>query len=581
MSILKIFVLAVFLLPLSLLSTTIASAQPPDVPGIDGAWVGTLKIPSGQVVRIGFNFSRDEDGKLVGKWTSPDQTATAAVLSQISVDNDSIHLTLKDIKGTYDAQIAKNFKVMTGMLHQAGFSMSLSMHKATIYAGSLRDSTGTLRLLFKLANDDSGKRIGIMESVDEGELERPIDSISEHDSSVVYGVSSLGGIFVGTVAPDHGRILGNWFQGSATMALNLVPVPLVPILHRPQDPTKPYPYNEEEVSYQNNEAKISLGATLTLPKGDGPFPAVVLITGSGQQDRNETIFGHHPFWVLADYLTRRGIAVLRVDDRGAGTSGGAFDTSTTLDFASDTRTGIEYLKTRKEINKHKIGLIGHSEGGLIAPMIASNDKNIAFIVLMAGPGIPSREVMHLQRLAMFEGQGKVSETSLRVISGFDAADSLVASLNGGDDPATLARLDSTIMVILQLQTRSSDTSEASKTALGRYASMESHSLLSPWHRYFIAYDPKPALMKVHCPVLAINGSLDRQVPVKEDLDGIRSALKASGNKNVTIVELPGLNHLFQTAKTGGVDEYAKIQETMSTLALETVGDWIEKTVKRK
>jgi pimeloyl-ACP methyl ester carboxylesterase len=576
-----ILVVAVFLLPFSLLSTTIASAQPPDVPGIDGAWVGTLKIPSGQVVRIGFNFSRDEDGKLIGKWTSPDQTATSAVLSQITLENDSIHLTLKDIKGTYDAQITKNSKLMSGMLRQAGFPMSLSMHKATIYAGSLRDSSGTLRLLFKLANDDSGKRIGIMESVDEGEMERPIDSISEHDSSVVYGVSSLAGIFVGIVAPDHGRILGNWIQGSSSITLNLVPVPLVPILRRPQDPTKPYPYNEEEVSYQNKEAKISLGATLTLPKGNGPFPAVVLITGSGQQDRNETIFGHHPFWVLADYLTRRGIAVLRVDDRGAGTSGGAFDTSTTLDFASDTRAGIQYLKTRKEINKHEIGLIGHSEGGLIAPMIASTDKDVAFIVLMAGPGISSREVMHLQRVALFESQGKIDETSLKVITGFDAADSLVATLHGGNDAPTLARLDSMIMVILHLQTGTSDTSDASQKTLGRYATMEKLSLLSPWHRYFIAYDPKPALMKVHCPVLAINGSLDRQVPVKEDLDGIRSALKAGGDKNVTIVELSGLNHLFQTAKTGGVEEYPKIQETVSPLALETIGDWIDKTVKKK
>jgi uncharacterized protein len=336
-----------------------------------------------------------------------------------------------------------------------------------------------------------------------------------------------------------------------------------------QGPTKPYV--EETVTYENKKAGVKLAATLTLPRGAGPFPAVLLITGSSPQDRDETVMGHKPFLVLADYLTRRGVAVLRADDRGIGQSTGNFFTATSADFAEDAQAGVEYLLRRKEINPRQIGLIGHSEGGLIAPMLAARSKDIAFIVMLAGQGLPGDEVLYRQGQELLKAQGANTE---RLDRQRELQTRLFALVRTEKEPEVLDR-----KVRALLDEEVAKLSEEKKQAAARLkAELPAHVQMvkSPWLRFFITYDPRPTLRQVRCPVLALIGSKDLQVAPEPNLRAIEEALRQGGNQDVTIRELPNLNHLFQTCSTGDLAEYAKIKETIAPVALETIASWITK-----
>ena len=327
---------------------------------------------------------------------------------------------------------------------------------------------------------------------------------------------------------------------------------------RPQVPAKPYPYREEQVTYENSAAAVKLAATFTIPSGKGPFPAVVLITGSGPQDRDESVAGHRPFLVLSDYLTRHGIAVLRADDRGIGKSTGNFQTATTADFAADAEAGVAYLNTRSEADPHRIGLVGHSEGGIIAPMLAARNPNVAFIVMMAGPGVPGDEIVEMQTLLIAEANGALLKVAEKQAAQQREIDEIIKA---GSDEAVIGK---------NLRRRAAE-GNLDPVVEGRINIMN-----SPWFRYSLKYDPAVALRKVKCPVLAIYGEKDLQVSPKQNLPIIRRALEESGNKNFEVDELPGLNHLFQTAETGAPREYEEIEETMSPLALEKIANWISK-----
>ncbi len=332
---------------------------------------------------------------------------------------------------------------------------------------------------------------------------------------------------------------------------------------RPQNPVRQSPYNNEDVYFRNESAGIRFAGTLTYPKSEGPFPAAVLITGSGPQDRDETILGHRPFRVLSDYLTRRGIAVLRYDDRGVGGSSGVYDgTDTTEDFAWDALAAVEYLKSRPEIDSGKIGLIGHSEGGTIAPMVAAHSPDVAFIVSMAGQGVTGVELtlMQAETIARAEGESeKDIQTRLLLFRG------TIKIVQEEPDNRTAAD-----RIAEFVQEALSDEKTGTKMAWTE-ALM---GFLIPFERYGLSLDPRTALMNVRCPVLAINGDKDVQVSSVENLAGIRDALMAGGNDRYTIIEFPGLNHLFQHAETGAMSEYGNIEETIAPIVLETIANWI-------
>lgn len=445
------------------------------------------------------------------------------------------------------------------------------------WQGTLKVSGMELRIVFHITQTEDGNLTATMDSPDQGAKDIPVSKVTYHSGHIIMEVAAIRGEYEGTLSGDKTHINGEWRQSGIRLPLNLQKTEKAIEIRRPQEPTPPYPYSEEEVVFSNESAGITLAGTLTFPKSETPLPAVVLVSGSGPQDRDETIMGHRPFWVLADYLTRRGIAVLRYDDRGVGKSGGDFSTATMSDFISDALAGIAYLKTRNEIDPHKIGIIGHSEGGWIAPEIATRSRDVAFIVLMAAPGITGEELLILQNTALMKASGIDKALITKTIQSSRAMFSIVKNVHDSKEAEKrLRRLHKTFMDGL-----SDEQKQAYQQFGGPDTLFEAQltMLLSPWFRQLLSYDPRPFLQKVTCLVLAITGEKDLQVPSRVNLSQIETALKEGGNKQFVIKELPGLNHLFQSAETGLPGEYAKIEETISPVALKTIGDWIVKVTK--
>ena len=440
---------------------------------------------------------------------------------------------------------------------------------AGFWQGKLYVQAGlSLRMVVHIAGS-GGKFTGTMDSPDQGAKDIPIGKIQFEKGKLTLQVTSVAGTFEGKMNDSGTEIAGTWKQGATELPLTLKRESKAPDTTRPQDPTRPYLYDEEKVTYTNPSASgVTLAGTLTLPKGAGPFPAALLITGSGAQDRDEALLGHRPFLVLSDYLTRRGIAVLRVDDRGTAKSTGDFATATSADFATDVRAGINFLKEHKRIDPARIGLIGHSEGGLIAPKVAAATSDVAYIVMMAGPGVNGEKIL-LEQAALIVRASGVPESA--VAEQTARQKELFAIVRSEPDRAVAQKKMTDIA-----KREFAKLPEATKKAAGGEGAVVAQvtQLNTPWFRYFLTYEPRAALTKVKCPVLAINGEHDLQVPPKQNLPEIEAALKEGGNLDFTVKELPGLNHLFQTSKTGAPSEYSSISETISPMALKIMGDWI-------
>ena len=424
---------------------------------------------------------------------------------------------------------------------------------------------GKLRVVFHVNKAADGKLSSTLDSPDQGATGIAVDECTFSNGKLTLTAKAIGGGFEGTMKGDS-AIEGKWNQAGMSLPLELKRIEKLEVALRPQEPKKPYPYKEEEVTVENKAAGITLAGTLTEPETGNPFPAVVLITGSGPENRDEEVFGHKPFLVLSDYLTRQGIAVLRYDDRGVGKSGGDSRTATSADLATDAMAAFEYLKTRKDIDPKRIGLLGHSEGGVIAPIVANQAPGVAFVVLMAGTGLPGDSVLMLQSQLVAKAEGAADSTLAKNAVVQRAMLDLAKTESDSAEAAAKLR-----PVLRQAM---AEMSPADTGALDQAVDQQLKMVLSPWFRYFLNYDPRPALTKLQQPVLAIVGGKDVQVAPKENLAAIDAALKAGGNKDFLVKELPGLNHLFQTATTGGVSEYAKIEETISPSALKVMGDWI-------
>lgn len=437
-----------------------------------------------------------------------------------------------------------------------------------VWLGALNVSGSELRIVFKITVSASGSYSATMDSPDQGVTDIPVSNVTAFADSVRFDVALISGYYLG-VKESASTITGSWHQSGMTFGLDLQKKEKAPELNRPQEPKPPYPYNEAEVEYRNEKAGIKLAGTLTTPKESGPFTAVILITGSGPQDRNESLLGHKPFLVLADYLTRQGFAVLRVDDRGVGGSEGKISESTSHDLAGDVLAGVEFLKKQPQIDRKKIGLIGHSEGGIIAPIVAAKNKDIAFIVLLAGTGLPGENILLLQSDLILRAKGVNEDLIKKNLQSQRQIYQIAKEIK--DDSLALEKI---LALSKENIAALNDQERKSLGIVEENLELQLKQVISPWFRYFLTYDPRPTLSQVKCPVLAIIGEKDLQVPPKENLPAIENALKKGGNKNFVVKQLPGLNHLFQAAETGSPAEYAKIEETFSPAALKIVSDWI-------
>jgi fermentation-respiration switch protein FrsA (DUF1100 family) len=432
------------------------------------------------------------------------------------------------------------------------------------------DAMGTkLRIVFRVAENPDGSWKTVLDSPDQGAKDIPVSETAIRGDSVIFRVASVMGVYEGRLLPDGKSIQGAWTQGGMTFPLELTKTDQVPTVNRPQEPKPPFPYKQEEVTFSNDKAGIELAGTLTLPDKGGPFTAVILITGSGPQDRDESVFGHRPFLILSDYLAKKGVAVLRYDDRGIGKSKGDFGSATSEDFASDALAAVKFLKTRKDVNPKKIGLAGHSEGAIIAPIVANESKDVSFAILLASPGMTGEKLLYLQGAAINRANGMDGKT----IEKNEAIQKKLFSVAMMEKDQ--AKAETKLQEILKEAVEGMTEEEKAKTGYSEETiHMQIKQLLSPWFRYFLAYNPLTSLSKLKCPVLALWGEKDTQVPPKENLPLVERALKKAGNGKTVLKVLPGLNHLFQTAATGSPSEYSQIEETFSPAALSVISDWI-------
>lgn len=422
------------------------------------------------------------------------------------------------------------------------------------WLGTLKLGALEMRLGYRIKQKEDGTLIATGDSIDQGTKDIPIETVTFIGDTLTLKMPQMKAVYSGKLQPDGNTIKGVLEKGSKLpLDLHRQYKPLA--LSRPQTPIKPFPYLEEDVTFPSKANGVTLAGTFTKPAGDGPFAAVILISGSGPQNRDESVMGHKPFLVLSDHLTRKGIAVLRYDDRGTAKSTGDYATATTKDFADDTAGAVTYLKSRKDVGQ--IGLIGHSEGGIIAPMIASQSSDVAFIVLLAGSGIPGDAIILRQ-----------SELIVRAMGGSELTSSSQKAIQ--QKLFALAREEDVEKRNAAQTYLEKGMTDAMKVGLRSQMGM----ITSPWYKYFLSYDPRPTLGKVKCPVLALNGDKDLQVLAKENLTEIEKALKTGGNNDVTIKELPGLNHLFQPTKTGLPQEYGKIETTFDSATLKTISDWV-------
>jgi pimeloyl-ACP methyl ester carboxylesterase len=546
---------------------------------LDGDWSGSLQAGEA-VLHIVLHIAKTPDGSTKATIDSLDQGVYGIEVTSLTLKDSTLNFAVSSATASYEGKISADRHSIEGVWIQGSASLSLDFHRQPAGAGAKRPSDAVasaegvwqgaleanglrLRLQLHVSHADQDQLVAALDSPDQGVSGLPATNVSQKDVSFHFEIPEVGGVYDGTFNAAKTAIAGGWKQNEVTQNLEFKRSDKLLDLLRPQTPVKPYPYREEEVIFPNSGAKISLAGTLTLPTGSGPFPVAVLLSGSGPHDRDETLVGHHPFLILADHLTRKGIAVLRYDKRGIGKSTGDYANATTEDFANDCDSAIAYLKHRKEIDSKRVGLIGHSEGGIIAPLVAARSKDVAWVVLLAGPGLKGEDFLLLQSESILKVTGA---NPGQIASTLDFNKQTYALVR---QEKNRAALESKLNDLVQ----SSDTSGAlPPSALQAQVGM----LASPWFRYFLDYDPVPALQKTLCPVLALNGEKDLQVPPKENLAKIQKALQDGANPDSQTTELPGLNHLFQHAPTGSPTEYGVIEETMAPEALNAVSDWVLK-----
>jgi pimeloyl-ACP methyl ester carboxylesterase len=442
-----------------------------------------------------------------------------------------------------------------------------------IWLGSISIPNRTLRMAFQVSRETTGGYSATLSSLDQQAFGIPVKRVTLKESKVRFEIPAIGAVYEGHFR-DPSHIDGKLKQGErepTELALQRVEKLPVQPPRRPQEPDKPYPYHAEDVVYRNQDARVELAGTLTFPKSGGPFPAAILIPGSGPSDRDQTVWGHKKFLVLADYLTRRGIAVLRSDDRGVGESTGDFDSATIADLASDTSAAVAYLKSRSEIVADAIGLVGHSLGGDIAPLAAVQSPDVAFIVLMAGSASTMAEDIHYQTEQIYRRHGASDEAialNRRINESVFAISKTVQDNRVAEEKLreTLSAFDAELAGLSE--------EDRGKVQLPETLDPGFYKMfLSPVFRHDLFYSTGDTLTKVSCPVLALHGELDTQVS-PDNLRLIREALNAGGNTNCTVELLPGVNHVFQVAKTGAISEYRAIEETLAPHAMKRIADWI-------
>lgn len=415
--------------------------------------------------------------------------------------------------------------------------------------------------------DAAGALSGTIDIPQQGAAGIPLTGVKRDAASVHFELQSGIGAAVFDGRLDGNTIAGDFTQAGTRGSFRLSRAPA----EAPKAAAEPPPYREEEVTFTNGD--VTLAGTLTIPPGAGPFPTVVMVTGSGPQNRDEELFGFKPFRVIADHLARRGIAALRYDDRGVGKSTGATPESTTEDFAADALAGVALLAKRPEVQAGRIGVIGHSEGGLVAALAASRSRDIAFIVMLAGTAAPGEQIIRAQAEAMARVGGATDADLAKLRAQQDLLFKAVRSGEGWDAVAESARALGREQIQKLPEAQRKAIPDPDK-AIDMAVRQQLAAAKSRWYRFFIDYDPALSLAKVACPVLALFGSLDLQVPAAMNSKAVEEATRKAGNRDVTVKTYEGANHLFIKAVTGSPMEYPTLEKTFVPGLLDDISSWI-------
>ncbi len=552
-----------------------ASAQTSTVP--QGTYAGTLQAGDAELHLL-LHLSKNANGTLRATLDSLEQGVFAIEATGVSFSNSNLKLDVASVGARFSGKVSPDNEIIDGDWSQGSASLPLKFRRETravarkpseavfpvegLWQGAVETNGMRLRFQLHVFHDTEDHLIAALDSLDQGVSGLPANHLTLKDSIFHFEIPSVAGVYEGTLNAAKNEMTGKWSQTAAdNLPLTFKRSDQTLELRRPQTPEPPFPYRQEEVTFASTAEGVTLAGMLTLPKGTGPFPAALLIAGSGPQDRDAAIAKHRPFLVIADALTRKGIAVLRYDKRGIGASTGNADAATTMDLAADAQAALNYLKSRKEIDASRIGLIGHSEGAIIAPYLAAHSKDVAWLVLLAAPATSGEHTL-LNQSELIGRAGGLNDDQLDASLGFDqAAYKLVREEK---DPTAL------LQKLLALVKDSGLDAALPPVALETQMRM----LMSPWFRFFLEYDPLPNLKTVKCPVLALYGQKDLQVSAKVNLPLLQKALEDAGNTRVETKELPELNHLFQHAYTGAPAEYAAIEETFSPDALALLADWV-------
>ena len=571
-------VLRLAILGLCFISTAVAVRAQMPLP-LEGTYSGTLQAGEAKL-HIVLHLSRNGAGALRATLDSLDQAVFAIEANAVSLNSDTLKFEIRSVGVNFEGKVSPDHKTIEGQWNQGSGSLHVVFLRDAdsqkpdtakfpvegLWQGALESHGLRLRFQLHVFHDSSGELIAALDSLDQFVSGLPATKVTQKESAFHFEIPALASTYDGRLDSNKNSITGEWAQSEIKEKLDFKRSDQPLELRRPQNPGKPYPYREEEVTFSNEKAGVNLAGTLTLPKGTGPFAAAVLVAGSGPQDRDDTIANHKPFLVLSDYLTRKGFAVLRYDKRGIGQSTGSTEMATTLDLASDAQSAVAYLKTRKEIDPAKIGLIGHSEGAMIAPAIAAASNDLPWVVLLAAPATKGEDTL-LNQSDFIARAGGLSDAQV------------LSSLNFDKQAYELVQKEPDNAVVTE--TLKTLVKESGLDAAVPPAALEAqlHMMTSPWFRFFLSYDPLPDLKRTKCPVLAIYGEKDLQVPPKINLPMLQKAFSDGGNKQADVRELPELNHFFQHAYSGSPTEYAAIDETFSPEAMKIIWDWLTARTK--
>jgi pimeloyl-ACP methyl ester carboxylesterase len=546
---------------------------------LNGDWTGTLRVGDSQLHLI-LHLTGNARGDWHATLDSLDQAVYGMEAAKVTRSEDALEFDLPSVGASFQGKIQPDRKSIRGIWQQGGSALPLQFEKRA--AGALANSSakavskaeGTwqgaiefgnmrMRLQLHISHDDKRELLASVDSLDQGIQGIPASRVSESAGEMKFELSAFDAEYSGSLDSAKNKISGHWSQNGNNEKLNFHRSDRPLELRRPQNPVKPYPYREEEISFASGNPPETLAGTLTLPQGAGPFPVAVLLGGASPTDRDETVAGHKPFLLLADFLTKSGIAVLRYDKRGIAQSKGDFPEATIETFSQDAQSALTYLKSRKELDPKRFGMIGHGEGGMIASLVATRTNDVAWLVLLATPATIGEKTL-LRQSELIARAGGLPEDQIARSLEFDRK--AYAAVREEKDSATLQkRLDT----LVQQSGLSEAVTPAALQAQIRF-------MVSPWFRQFLDYDPQPALDKLRCPVLALSGDRDLQVDSQENVPLLRKASDVSENKDFTVVEIEGVNHLFQTAQSGSPALYGAIEETIAPQVLTALGNWVTK-----